>query len=258
MFPTRLLALTRAVSPRIAECELTFLARDPIDYRRAESQHAAYERCLEELGAVVERVPGDPAWADGVFIEDTAVVLDEVAVVTRPGAASRRGEVAGLAEALGRYRRVAAIEAPGTLDGGDVLRVGRLLYVGRSTRSDAEGIAQLARLVTRWGYTVVPVEFGGCLHLKSAATRVAETTVLLNPGWVAPHTFHGLDLVETHPAEPSAANALPCGDRLIYPAACPRTADRLARHGLRLRTVDLSELARAEGGVTCCSLLVSA
>jgi dimethylargininase len=252
----RPLALTRAVSPRIGDCELTWLARQPIDPARAEAQHAAYERCLAELGAEVERIPSDPAWADGVFIEDVAVVLDEVAVITRPGAASRRHETAGLAERLGPLRQVVEIEAPGTLDGGDVLRVGRTLYVGRSGRSDAEGLAQLGRLLGRWGYAVVPVGFTGCLHLKSAVTLVAETTLLLNPAWVDADAFRGLEAIEIDSREPHAANALALGDRVIHAADSPRTRERLERRNMRVRALDLSELAKAEGGATCCSLIV--
>ncbi len=142
-YPLMLLALTRALSPRIVDCQLTHLERQPIDLARAAEEHTAYERQLSELGATVRRLPPAPELPDGVFVEDTAVVLDEVAVIARPGAESRRGETASVAADLAGYRPTIAIESPGTLDGGDVLVVDRQVFVGRSTRTNAAGIEQL-------------------------------------------------------------------------------------------------------------------
>ena len=253
---TPTIALTRPVSPTLAECELTHLARVAIDVVRAAEQHAQYETLLRSLGATVVRVAAAPALPDAVFIEDTAVVLDEVAVITRPGAAARRGEVPAVADALARYRPTVRIETPGTLDGGDVIRAGRTLFVGRSSRSNDDGIMQLGRLISAYDYRVVPVEFAGCLHLKSAATLVAEGVVLLNPAWVSPVAFATCETIVVDPHEPSGANALPVDDTLVYGAQFPRTADLLIDNGLRVATVDLRELAKAEGAVTCCSLVL--
>lgn len=152
------IALTRDVSPAMPRCELSHLARTPIDLAQAAAQHVAYERCLMELGCRVLRLPADDSMPDAVFIEDTAVVVPELAVVTRPGAASRRGETVAVASALAAHRTLARIETPGTLDGGDVLQIGRTLYVGRAARSNADGIAQLARLLAPFDYRVIPVE----------------------------------------------------------------------------------------------------
>jgi len=158
---------------------------------------------------------------------------------------------------LRRYRPVARLGPPGTLDGGDVLRVDRTLHVGQSSRTDAEGTAQLARLLEPLGYTVRPVEVGGCLHLKTAVTSVAENTLLINPAWVRPEVFRGKHVIEVDPTEPFAANALRVGDALVYSWAFPRTRRRLEASGIEPRLVDATELAKAEGGVTCCSLLFS-
>ncbi|MFW6202405.1 MAG: dimethylargininase, partial [Gemmatimonadota bacterium] len=174
-----LIALTRAVSPAITRCELTHLARRPIDVERAETQHAACEAVLERAGCRVVRVPPAPAPPDAVFVEDTAVVLDEVAIVARPGAASRRPEVEAVADALRPYRPIRRVREPGTLDGGDVLRIDRMLYVGRSARTNAEGRRQLAEIAGEHDYAVMPVELRGCLHLKTAATAVAARTLLV-------------------------------------------------------------------------------
>lgn len=249
------IAITREVSPAIGRCELTHLERQPIDVELARAQHRAYQACLAGLGCRVETLPAAPELPDSVFVEDVAVVLDELAILTRPGAESRRPEVAAIAEALRPYRPLHAIEAPGTVDGGDVLRVGRRLYVGLSSRSNAAAIEQMREVLAPHGYTVQGVPVAGCLHLKSAVTQVAEGTLLINRAWVDPAAFAGLELIDVDPAEPYAANALRVGEELIYPAAFPATRRRLEARGLTVHTVDVSELAKAEGAVTCCSLV---
>jgi dimethylargininase len=190
-----------------------------------------------------------------VFVEDTAIVLDTMAVVTRPGAVSRRSETAGIASVLAPYRPLATLPAPATLDGGDVVRLGRTLYVGLSTRTGEAGVAALGALGEPAGYTVRGVPVSGCLHLKSAATAVAPDLVLLNPTWVDPAAFGAATVVEVDPREPFAGNALPVGEAVLFPAAFPRTRGRLVALGLSVVPVDLSELAKAEGALTCCSLV---
>jgi dimethylargininase len=254
---TSRLALTRAISPRLADCELTHLDRTPIDAERAEEQHRAYEMALRALGCVVRRVDPAPAQADSVFIEDTAVVFPELAVITRPGAKSRRGETEAVERALKPLRTIARIDAPGTLDGGDVLVVGKRVFVGRTSRTNDAGIAQLRALVVPHGYTVVPVEVTGCLHLKTAVTAIDETTVLLNPAWVDPKAFAPASVVQVDPAEPMGANVLRVGEALLYSDAYPKTLSRIKGRGHAVRTVDASELAKAEGAVTCCSLVLT-
>jgi dimethylargininase len=251
-----MIAFTRGVSASIARCELTHLPHQPIDVERARAQHAAYERTLADLGCRVVRLPEAPDLPDAVFVEDAAVVLDELAVIARPGAASRRAETAAVAAALRAHRPLRVIEPPGTLDGGDVLALGRTLFAGRSGRSNAEGIEQLRRHVAPCGYAVETVETHGCLHLKSAVTAVAPGTLLVQPAWADPGALPGWDVIEVDRAEPFAANALLVREVVLHPAAFPCTRARLEARGIRVRAVDVSELAKAEGGVTCCSLLV--
>jgi dimethylargininase len=252
-----IVAITREVSSSIARCELTHLEREPIDVGIAGAQHAAYEDCLRRAGCVVVRLPAEPDLPDAVFIEDLAIVLDEVAVVTRPGAASRRAEAASVAEALARHRPLVTLPPPATLDGGDVLRVGRTLYAGRTARTNGEGIARLAEAVVPFGYRVVEVPVEGCLHLKSAVTLAADGLLLVQPHWVSPASFDPtLERLQVDPAERYAANVLRVRDTVIMPAAFPRTRERLESLGIRVTTVDVSELAKAEGAVTCCSLIV--
>ena len=249
------IAITRAVSPAIVDCQLTHLARRPIDHALAQAQHQAYEAALRELGCMVQTLPPDESLPDSVFVEDVAVVLDEVAVLTRPGAASRRAETAAVAAALARFRPLLAIEGPATVDGGDVLRIGRTLYVGLTERTNQNAIDQLAVLLAAHRYEVRAVPVDGCLHLKSAATLVAPGTVLCNRRWIDPSVLSGVDVLEVDPAEPYAANGLLIGDRVIYPTSFPATRRMLERRGLRLVPLDVSELQKAEGAVTCCSLV---
>ena len=251
-----MIAITRDVSPALSACELSFVPRTAIDVALAGAQHAAYREALRALGCRVIELPADPVLPDSVFVEDVAVVLDELAVMTRTGAASRRAEGPPIAAALGPFRQqLASIVAPGTLDGGDVLRVGRTLYVGLGARSNAAGIAQLLAHVAPFGYRVQAVPTHGCLHLKSAATCVAHGTVLVQPGWVDASVFGTLDILFVDPAEEHAANTLRIGGGVIHPACFPRTADRLRQAGIRVLPVDLSELQKAEGATTCCSLV---
>ena len=250
------MALTREISPALESCQLTHLPRVPIDVDRARAQHAAYEWALVDAGCTIRRLDAGPDMPDSVFIEDIAVVLDEGAVVCRPGAESRRVETPGVVEALVRHRRpMQQIQPPGTLDGGDVLVVGRQVFVGSSARTNRPAIDQLSGMLEAVGYTVRAVPVRGCLHLKSAATAVAPDTLLINRAYVAAEAFRGLSLIDVDPEEPHAANGLTIGDVVIYPAAFPRTRERLERRGLRVRPVEVDELQKAEGAVTCCSLI---
>jgi dimethylargininase len=248
-------AICRAISPSFAQCELTHIERVPIEMDRALAQHHAYVETLERLGLQVISLPAEPDLPDSVFVEDTAIVLDEVAVMTRPGAASRRPEVHTMAKALKAYRPLAFIAEPATIDGGDVLRIGKTLYVGLSTRSDAAGIEALANIVKRYGYEVRGVPLSKCLHLKSAATLIAADVVLVNPAWVDPTTFKGVSHVAVDLDEPHAANALLIGTSVVYATTYPRTRERMAKFVADIHCVDVSELAKAEGAVTCCSVV---
>lgn len=251
-----LLAYTRAVSPTLGACELTHLERTPIDVSRAVAEHAAYELTLRRLGVTVRRLAPAPHLPDAVFVEDTAVVFDELAIITQPGAESRRPERRAVAASLAAHRSLEIIEEPATLDGGDVLVDGERVYVGRSSRTNEAAIAQLARILHPLNYRVIPVDFRGCLHLKSAVTRIGEGLLLLNPDWVEASVFAGARIVTVDPREPHAANALAVAGSVIHPLQYPLTRVRLEAEGLSVDPVDTTELTKAEAGVTCCSLIV--
>ena len=248
-----MIAITRDVSSSIAKCELTHIGRVPIDYGKAREEHRQYRALLRELGCTVVELSADEAHPDCVFVEDTAVVLPELAIVTRPGAESRRGELPPIEAELRRLRNTVAMSAPATLDGGDVLVAGDTIYAGLSQRTNTAGVQQLRSLS---GMNVVSVPVRGALHLKSAVTRVSPDTLLIDRDAVDASAFAGFRLIDVDPSEPGAANALLIGETVIHPTAFPRTRERLERAGVVVRTVDAEELAKAEGGVTCCSLLV--
>jgi dimethylargininase len=248
-------ALVRGVPPTLASCELTFLSREPIDLDRARDQHAAYATLLRDLGLEVVELPADPAFPDCCFVEDVAVVLDEVALLAMPGAPSRRGEVRVVAEALVRYRRIERVELPATLEGGDVLRVGRTLFVGRSARTNEAGIERLRQVAEPVGYRVVPVPVTGCLHLKSAMTALDDERIVVNGDWLDPGPLRTLETVPVASGEPGAANVLRAGGKVVVHAGFPQTGERIARLGYDVRTLDVSEFLKAEAALTCKSLL---
>jgi dimethylargininase len=257
-----LTAITRAVSPALANCELSFISRAPIDLRKARQQHGAYEQLLEKLGARVVSLPAEPDLPDSMFVEDPAIVLDELAVILPLGSATRRAEVGSLAPVLANFRKLEFVALPGTLEGGDVLRIGRKLFVGLTRRSNAEGIRQLAKILAPYGYEVTPVQVTGCLHLKSAVTylgnQMGRDTLLANRGWFDTTSLASGDFVEVDPSEPHAANALALGDTVILPASFPKTRAAVEAGGFHVTPLDISELQKAESGLTCSSLLFDA
>jgi dimethylargininase len=253
-----LTAITRAVSPAIADCELTFIARESINLAKARQQHHAYEQVLARAGARVISLPAEPELPDSIFVEDPAVVLDELAIILPLGTESRRAEAASLAKALSKYRKLEYVQLPGLLEGGDVLRIGRRLFVGISKRSNAEGIRQFAGILQRYGYEVHRVAVTGCLHLKSAVTWLGRNTLLANRRWFNTAPFTGFEWIDVAPEEPHAANALAVGDALVFPTSFPRTRDRLESVGFHPISLDISELQKAEAGLTCSSLIFDA
>jgi dimethylargininase len=249
-------AITREVSPRFNECEITHIDRIPIDIGVACAQHHEYINALATLGCQVVEMPAEPDLPDSVFVEDAAFILPEVAVITRLGADSRKPETASIIQALSPYLPLVHITEPATVDGGDVLVLGRSIYVGLSTRSNSDAIKQLQELLDNYGYFVTGIELHDCLHLKSAVTRVDDKTLLINRNFVDTSPFKHFDLIEVDPSEPMAANCLPVNGSIIFPNAFPKTRFKMEEKGFQIVTVDVSELAKAEGAVTCCSLII--
>ena len=250
------IAITREISPRFTECEITHIERTPIDLDVARVQHREYVDLLKKLGCSVIELPPEPDLPDSVFVEDTAFILPETAVITRLGADSRKPETESISRALSPYVKLLHVREPATVDGGDVLILGSYIYVGRSTRSNHEGIGQLNELLGDYGYSVTGVEIQNCLHLKSAITRVDDETLLINKNWVDTEPFKNYEWIDVDPSEPYAANCLPIGDSIIFPTSFPRTRAKLEAKGYEVAALDISELAKAEGAVTCCSLIV--
>jgi dimethylargininase len=255
------IALTRAVSDRFAEAISALAPVEPIDVARARTQHAAYLDALRALGAEVVVLDGEPAYPDSVFIEDTAVVARGLAVVTRPGAPTRQGEVEAVARALERLGdlEIARMAAPATLDGGDCLRLRDTIYVGRSARTSAEGVAALRALFAPRGVRIVPVELpANVLHLKCVCSPLANDRVLLARDTVPAGTFEGAEVVWVPAEELYAANAVAVADRgVIVADGYPRAREALSRAGFRTIAVATSEASKADGSLTCQSILIA-
>ena len=246
-------ALVRPPADSLADGIVTHIDRAPVDVSLARRQHESYVSALTGAGWAVRDVAEAPDHPDSVFVEDTVVVADDVAVLTRPGAPSRAGEIAGV-EAVVRHcgLEVRHIEA-GTLDGGDVLQVGRTVYVGRGGRTDGEGIRELRRHLEPLGRTVVPVELRAVLHLKSAVTALPDGTFVGLAALVDMAPFATWREVEEEPG----CHVVPLGGgQLLMAASAPRTAAWLGDLGFDVVTVDISEFEKLEGCVTCLSVLL--
>ena len=254
--PSRRIALTRPISASFARCELTYLERVPIDFDRARRQHAAYEAVLESLGWTIVRLAALDEQPDAVFVEDAAIALDELAVVAPMGASSRAGESRSVEQALARYLPITRLTPPATLDGGDVLRAGRRVFVGRSRRTNTAAIDQLRTLLAPYKYEVVSVDVGGALHLKSACSIVGDRRLLANPDWVDLTPFTGMDVLPVDASEAWGASVLHADGQVVMPTGFPRTARMLGNEGLSVHEVDLTEIRKAEGGPTCLSILL--
>jgi dimethylargininase len=253
-----LTAITRKVSASLAGCELSFIERKPIDLEKARAQHRAYESLLGKLGAKVISLPEERDLPDSMFVEDPAIVLDEAAVICPLGTEARRKEAPSLAAALEPYRKLAHVKLPGMLEGGDVLRVGKKIFAGLTKRSNAEGIRQLAVIAEHFGYDLTAVPVTGCLHLKSAVTYLGRNTLLGNRAWFAWKRFEEFEWVDVDRAEPHAGNALAIGKSIVFPASFPKTRARIEAQGFSVEPLDISELQKAESGLTCSSLLFDA
>ena len=249
------LAVTHVVSSDITQCELSFIERSPIDYDLAVKQHNAYCALLRDCGLRVVELTVNSAYPDSTFIEDTVVVVDEIAVMACMGAESRRGEVPGVETVLATYRKIDHIRPPATLEGGDVLRAGGKVFVGITPRTNAAGVSSLKTIIEPFGYQVIPVTVRDCLHLKSACTTIDDDTVLVNPRWVDLDPFKGFRAIPVPEDEPWAANTLQIENTVCVHAGFTNTIMMLQTHGFQVKTVDISELLKAEAGMTCSSII---
>jgi dimethylargininase len=248
-------ALVRPPSRSLAECQLLHLPRQPFDFERALAQHAAYVAALEQSGLTVSVLPDAPELPDAAFVEDVLIALDGAAILCRPRAQSRLAETEIIRPVLSRFNSVSEIRAPGTLEGGDVLRIGRRLFVGQSTRTNAEGIRQLRAIAEPLGFQVREVQVKECLHLKTALTAPRENLIIANLTWIDRTPFHDFDVLSVPEAEPWGANVLPINGTVLAAAAAPGTAELLRKNGVDVQLVDVSELQKAEAGLTCLSVL---
>ena len=251
-----LIGFTHAVSPNIPSCEITFIDRAPINYELAVRQHDEYCAVLKKCGVVVKRLSANLSYPDSCFVEDTAIVIDELAIVTSMGTASRRGETAAIEAELSKYRKIAHIQLPAMIEGGDVLQVGRKLFVGLSSRTNAQGIKELSRITEPLGYRVTPVNIKSSLHLKTACSAINDETLLVNPNWIDLEPFKGFNVLFTPDDEPWAANTLRISDITCLQAGFPKTVELVERLHHRIEILDISEFRKAEAGISCLSIIL--
>jgi dimethylargininase len=210
---------------------------------------------LERLGVTVKQLTENESYPDSCFVEDTAIVLDELAIICSMGVPSRRGETGLIERELSEYRDIAHISLPATIEGGDVLQTGKRIFVGQSSRTNLQGIEELARISEPYGYRVVPVKTKGSLHFKSACTAIDEETLFVNPDWVELHALGGFNLLYTPADEPWSANLLRVGKTTCVQAGFPRAVELIERVAERVEVIDISELRKAEAGLTCSSII---
>jgi dimethylargininase len=250
-----LTALTHIVSPKMDCCELTFMDRQPINIELAERQHDHYCAFLESHGLRVVKLSENIHCPDSCFVEDTAIVLDELAIITSMGVASRREESPAIERELAKHRELAHIRLPATIEGGDVLRVGKKLFVGLSSRTNAEGVRALAQILIPLGYEVIPVSVKNSLHLKTACTAIDDETLLMNPNWIDRNPFRAFDIVFTPEDEPWAASTLKLGDTVCIDPFSPKSVELVRKRNVKIETLDISEFRKAEAGFSCLSII---
>jgi dimethylargininase len=251
----------RALVRAVARSYVAYYARKgrTVSASLADAQHAQYRRALETAGLTVTVVPPDETFPDGVFIEDTAVVWGQYALIARM-CPEREGEQAAVAEVLRPTHTIRRLIAGATLDGGDVLHLDDSTYVGLSTRTNEAGAEAVRELLVPFGRRVVTVPVANCLHLKTGVTYLGNRTLLAVPGWFELRRFHAEEVIHTGEGEQGSANTLRIGNHLLVPAGYPETARRLQRfaeqHGLHVQTLDISEFEKGDGSLTCLSIIL--
>lgn len=250
------IAFVRRPASSLVHCEVTHVAREEIDLPSAFRQHQEYRQAIQNGGVTVESLPPEESFPDGACIEDNAIILPELAVIASMGTASRQSEPALLVSVLSRHRRLVGVSPPATIEGGDVFRIGKTLYVGASSRTNRAGVNALRDIVEPLGYGVALLPIRGCLHLKTACTPLDDDTLLVNPDWLDGDALKTFRLVSIPPEEPFAANVLRLPAGILGNAAYPRTLDLIQAHGYPVTGVELTEFSKAEAGPTCLSLIV--
>ena len=249
-------ALTRQPAPSLCRCEVTHVESRPIDFALAQRQHRCYGQALQGQGVNVMTLPSDHSFPDSVFVEDNAIIFDEAAVLTSMGVVSRRGEPNLMKSVLSEYRPIVQVSPPAMIEGGDVIRLGKALFVGRSRRTNQAGIEILREIAKPWGYKVYPIEVNGCLHLKTACSPLNHDTFLVNPLWINIEALQRYHVLSVSEIEPFAANVLSVEHRVLASASHPRTNEMIEALGYDVTALNISEFMKAEGGVTCLSLII--
>ena len=246
--------ITHLPSPSLEQCELTFVNSEPIDIKKAEIEHEAYRKMLESCGANVITIDENIDLPDSVFVEDPIIVFDEIAVLTSMGVESRRKESATMEKTFAKYRDIKHIELPAQIEGGDVLKIGKRIFVGKSARTNSQGIRALREILTPYGYEVIAVKVSGCLHLKTGCTALDDKTLLMNPEWIDSKVFAGFRQIIVPKEEPFGANILKINETICMNASFPKTIELVKSLGYSVKSTDITEFVKAEAGLTCMSV----
>ena len=247
-------AVTRKPCKNFARGLTTAVGSEPADYGLMVKQHAAYLEALTTAGLEVIVLDPLPDFPDAHFVEDTAVVTPDVAVITNPGAAARRGEAESIAPILAKFRKIERIQPPGTVDGGDVLQVGNHFFIGLSERTNKQGAEQLGRILQSHGNTWTVVAVGAGLHFKSSVNYVGRNTLLITTAFAHNKRLQGYDKIVTERDEEYAANTLLVNEHLLMPAGFPHTRRQLEPLGFKIIELEISEVRKMDGGLTCMSI----
>jgi len=247
-------AIARRPAPNFAQGLTTAVNQESPRYEILVNQHAEYIAALKSSGLEVMLLDALPDHPDAYFVEDTAVVAADVAVITNPGADSRKGEEETIAPVLAKYRKTEKIRPPGTVDGGDVLQVDHHFFIGISERTNHEGAGQLGRILKQYGYTYTTVAVGEGLHFKSSVNYVGQNTLLVTEDFAPNEQLQGYDTIIVDREESYAANTLFINDHLLTPRGYPGTRRKLEVLGFKIIELDTSEVRKMDGGLTCMSI----
>jgi len=246
-------AIVRDVAESYDQCVTT--QQESIDVPLAKTQHQHYCNALKKAGVELIHIDADNRLPDCCFVEDTAIIVDDVAIITNPGARSRREEVAAMEKAISKYRTVHRISPPATIDGGDVLKVGKKIFVGLSQRTTQDSIDQVAQMVKSSNYEVIPVPIHKTLHLKSAVTALSDSYIIMAQGFFDARIFTGYEKIEVPPGEEYAANCLSVNENIFIPRGFPQTKSLIVRAGFSIVELENSEFRKGDGALTCLSVL---
>jgi dimethylargininase len=248
-------AIVRNIPNSFPQCITAFSGKSPIDVILAQQQHELYCKTLVELGLKLVRIEADNSLPDCCFTEDAAIVTDVLGIISLPGTESRHAEIIEMEKALTSFKKIRHIAAPATIEGGDVLKIGKKLFIGNSARTNDEGIKQVANMVSELGYEVIPVKIRNTLHLKTVCTYLGNNCIIYADGHFDENIFAEYDKIIVPATESYCANTLVVNGKVLIPKGFPLTRSLIEKKGFSVIELDMSEIEKADGALTCLSVI---